>query len=691
MNSWVLAISLGTLAFLFLPFNFDRYLISLVDSSSLVAYPEGNQRFYQDLNSDGISEIFTFATFNDSASCLLANTSENIVIDQWNFKGRFSAFLLEPIFTDFNHNGKIEISAITLNSNKLYLNIVEPYGKSPWLVKNRLIDTIWSEYGDTYPFLKGGRPTDLNHDGIEEILFSFSSGGSARQPRKTYAYDMVTDSIWSSPNIGSYLATLTSMDLDQDGRTEITGKCYARNNCYDKSIDCQDNSSWFIVLDEKLNFKVPPVKMGPLYSQTIPIRLPVKDSLIDFVYTIGNKDSFLIFDWYRILPDYTIVKEKFPYDASFSHPFTFIYPAYKRGGLFENRWDKALFINSSGKGLTVPGFPKRVSPMDILNPASGIKDFEYCFLVDGKPLKISFYSLGGKQLGSIRDVNYVGLKSICWSGKIDGRYQLYLAGEKQVQWYEVRPNPWKYFKFLIWIGLIGGFFGFIILIRYIQAYEFSSREGIRREILELQLKAVKNQLDPHFTFNALNGLSYLAMSGDTVKVSNFINHFSRLLRTQLHTSDQTLVKLRNEIDFLDNYMQLQRIRFDDQIKLDLDIRPDVDTNLLVPKMILQTHVENAVKHGLQPKLDGTRVEIGIVKVSVFNQKESTVILIEDNGVGRGNGNQPKEESTGKGLQVLEQIFSSVKLLYKLRITQDFEDLKDSEGKAAGTRVKIVIN
>jgi len=690
MNSLVLAGFLGTVTFLLLHLRPDPYLFSLVDSSSFVPDPEGYCKFYQDLNSDEKIEDYNFANISDSASCLLVRTSEGVAIEQWNFKGKFSSGLFKQINSDYDHDGKTEISIFTMDKNRLYLNIIEPYDKVPVQVKDRLIDTIWTKYSRPLAFLYGGTPTDLNHDGSEEIIFSFSSG-YARQPRKVYAFDIKADSLWSSPYAGSFLMEISSMDIDRDGKIELTGRCDAPNNYIDESIELRDNSSWFIVLDEALNFKVPPKKMGPIFSQTVALSIPFKGSLDNFVFVSGYKDSILIFDWYRMLPDYTLEKRVFDFNPEFTHPYFFTIPAYSQGGVFYNRWDKVLFINTSGKCFTNRNFSKRVVPIKVLNPSSGLREFEYCFLVDGKTLKISFFSLEGKELGSIGDVNYSDLNSISWARKINGRHQLFLAGNKLVQWYEVRRNPWQYFQYLVLIGLIGGFYGFIELVRFSQAHEISKREGLRREILELQLKTVKNQLDPHFTFNALNGLSYLAMSGDTVKVSNFINHFSRLLRTQLHTSDQTLVKLRNEIDFLDNYMQLQRIRFDDQIKLELEIHPDVDTNLLVPKMILQTHVENAVKHGLQPKLDGTRKEIGIVKVSVFNKKESTIILIEDNGVGRGNGNPAKEESTGRGLQVLDQIFSSVKLLYKLRITQDFEDLKNNEGKAAGTRVKIVIN
>ena len=690
LRSWSIALLLGTLTFFLLNFQPDRFLFKLTDSSSFVPDTDRYRRFYQDLNSDGKTEYFSFANISENASCLVVSTPLGIVIDQWNFKGIFSTDLYDQIYTDYDHSGGKEISIITIDENRIYLNIIEPFGTVPILVKDRLIDTLWTKYGQPMPVVYHGSPADLNHDGSNEIVFAFNAG-HARQPRRVYAYDIKADSLWSSSFAGSVIGEPKNLDLDRDGRIEISGNCFAPYNYTDESIELPDSISWFIVLDEQLKYKVPPRPMGPNFSMTMPVRLPVQDSLVDFVFVASARDTLTYFDWYRILPDYSLKKEIFQYNPGATHAYSFAYPAYSVGGMFFNRFDKALFINASGKVSSNPKFPKRVIPVEVLNPSDGLRDFEYCLLVDGKNLRIAFYSLEGKELGSIDNINYADLISLSWVGQVNGRHQLFLSDKDLFQWYEVRRNPWQYFQYLIWILLIGSFYGFIELIRFSAANEIARREELRKELLELQLKSVKNQLDPHFTFNALNGLSYLALSGDTVKMTNFIDHFSHLLRTHLNSSDKALVKLGDEIEFLENYMELQRMRFDDLIKLELDIQPEIDLNMMVPKMMLQTHVENAVKHGLRPKFSEHANQVGMVRVSVFKERAKTVILIEDNGFGRGNAYaSPKEESTGRGLQVLEQIFSAVWQLYRIEITQKFEDLKDESGKPAGTRVKMKI-
>ncbi len=690
MRSWVLATVMGSCTFILLQFKQTPYLLTETDSSSFVSDPGISQRFYQDLNSDKSIEDYFLNNSSENASFILVRWASGASMEQWNFKGIFKPGLFVPLISDINQNGKSEIATVTVDHNSLYLNIIEPFGPSPILVKNRLLDTIWTRYATPYTFLFAAQPTDLNHDSSDEIVFSFSSG-YARQPRNVYAYDIKSDSLWSSPFAGAFMTGVHPVDLDDDGKVELTGRCDASNNYNKDSVFLHDSVSWFIVLDEELKFKVPPVNLGPPLSYAMHLQIPVRDSLMSFLMVTGNRDSIPVFDWYRILPDYTLEKEKFPFISEFSSPYQYKKAAYSDGCLFFNRTDKPIFINQAGKVIIKRFFPNRVVTVDVLNQAAGMMEFEYCVLIDGKTLKLAFYSREGRKLAAMDNIDYADMNSISWANPLNGKPRLFLSGNKLMQWFEVSRNPWYYLQYLILLALIGGYYGFISLIRYSQTHEILRKENLRKELLELQLKTVKNQLDPHFTFNALSGLSYLAMSGDIGRVNDFINHFSSLLRSHLYTSDQALVKLSSEIEFLKHYMELQSMRYDDLIKLELEIDPEVDTSLLVPKMILQTHVENAVKHGLRPKLLGPREDIGLVKVFVFSKRESTIIVIEDNGVGRGYVHSPDQDSTGMGLIVLDQIYSAVKQLYKMKVTQAFEDLHDEKGKPSGTRVKIVIS
>jgi hypothetical protein len=138
-RSWILALFFGTLTFFLLHFQPDKYQFKLVDSSSFVPDPDGFRKFYLDLNSDSGTDSYTLANMSEDASCLLVLTPDAIVVDQWNFRGRVSGGLFDQICTDFDHDGKIEVSIITMDKNNLYLNVIEPYGKVPILVKDLLM------------------------------------------------------------------------------------------------------------------------------------------------------------------------------------------------------------------------------------------------------------------------------------------------------------------------------------------------------------------------------------------------------------------------------------------------------------------------------------------------------------------------------------------------------------------------
>ena len=112
-------------------------------------------------------------------------------------------------------------------------------------------------------------------------------------------------------------------------------------------------------------------------------------------------------------------------------------------------------------------------------------------------------------------------------------------------------------------------------------------------------------------------------------------------------------------------------------------------NLRIPKMMIHTHVENAIKHGLLPSGRG-----GIVRVIVRADKNSTQITIQDNGIGRSplieKTSDSAHNNTGKGLVVLNQLYDLFYQLYKIKIRQDIVDLKDDEGKPVGTKITIFV-
>jgi tetratricopeptide (TPR) repeat protein len=210
-------------------------------------------------------------------------------------------------------------------------------------------------------------------------------------------------------------------------------------------------------------------------------------------------------------------------------------------------------------------------------------------------------------------------------------------------------------------------------------------EGINRL---LQLKVLRTQMNPHFIYNSLNAIHNLVRKGESTAASAYLDGFARLLRMVLDHSVKDHVPLEDEIAFLRQYLKLEAMRFEEGLDYSVDAEHALlDEDLLVPALIVQPFVENAVWHGLAPKQGERRLAVGF---AMRNGK--LVCTVEDNGVGRDAA--PKRShpdgSTSVGLQLTNERLQL--LAYKLegtgRIT--FTDLKNG-GLASGTRVDLVLS
>ena len=150
--------------------------------------------------------------------------------------------------------------------------------------------------------------------------------------------------------------------------------------------------------------------------------------------------------------------------------------------------------------------------------------------------------------------------------------------------------------------------------------------NLRTSLAEARLAALRAQLNPHFLFNALNAISTLALKGDQAAVTETLGRLSGLLRAALdeHTEE---IPLAREMDFFDDYVAIQRIRFADRLSVEKSISPDALTGL-VPTMILQPIVENAIEHGVNAQRGGGRVDVSAARLN-----GSLVLEVRDSGPG----------------------------------------------------------
>jgi tetratricopeptide (TPR) repeat protein len=216
--------------------------------------------------------------------------------------------------------------------------------------------------------------------------------------------------------------------------------------------------------------------------------------------------------------------------------------------------------------------------------------------------------------------------------------------------------------------------------RLAAALDNQNRE-IQRLNQVLEIKALRSQMDPHFVFNALNGLQHFLTVNSAEASIEYLSKVARLIRLTLQNASRDWVKLKEEMEILRLYLQIEQYRFPDKFAFDFVIDPEVE-NEKIPFLVIQPYVENAVLHGLIPRTAGGG------RLTIRARKETSVLVVEveDNGVGRGNTIRtadPMFTSMGSGL-VKERL---KKLSLQLGVLMDAQvlDLKDDNGIAAGTK------
>ncbi len=201
----------------------------------------------------------------------------------------------------------------------------------------------------------------------------------------------------------------------------------------------------------------------------------------------------------------------------------------------------------------------------------------------------------------------------------------------------------------IWFSLI-----YWIILGGLQAWQYYERyinselrlERLERSFSEARLNALRMQLDPHFLFNAMNTISS-HVERDPKLTRRMIEHLGDLLRMSLESKDRQEVPLVEEVAFLEHYLEIQKIRFGDQLRVVIDVAPEVKY-AAVPSMLIQPLVENAIRHGISRRASG-----GTIVVRAKPLGDRLEIRILDDGVGLPQGWRI-EQSEGLGLSITRQ-------------------------------------
>jgi sensor histidine kinase YesM len=212
----------------------------------------------------------------------------------------------------------------------------------------------------------------------------------------------------------------------------------------------------------------------------------------------------------------------------------------------------------------------------------------------------------------------------------------------------------------------------------------------QKKIAEIEMKALRAQMNPHFIFNSLNSIQKFIFEKDEYAASQYLTKFSRLIRSILEHSNQEFISIASEMEMLKYYIEMERLRFSNKFEFTLTKSNDVNDSDLIPSMVIQPHVENAIWHGLMHKDESCQLTV------VFSRHDDQTIqiVIEDNGVGRSKAEEMKSKQTLKKKSFGSQI-SKDRIKYFSDLTGrlakiDIIDKFTPDGRSEGTKVMLIL-
>ncbi len=217
------------------------------------------------------------------------------------------------------------------------------------------------------------------------------------------------------------------------------------------------------------------------------------------------------------------------------------------------------------------------------------------------------------------------------------------------------------------------------------------KEDMQHQMLELESKALRAQMNPHFIFNCLNSIKSLVQQKKDDLAVNYLTTFSKLLRTVLQNSDKQEISLFDELETCRLYIQLESMRFGNKFNYQLFIDESIDLkSVQIPTLIIQPFIENAIWHGILP-----RENKGSMTVSIQKKEDTIFCMVDDDGIGRqvsmkNKHNRTQTDHQSKGVHLTESRLSLNNKLNQRQTTLEIIDKIDDQGKSAGTKVILTL-
>lgn len=258
------------------------------------------------------------------------------------------------------------------------------------------------------------------------------------------------------------------------------------------------------------------------------------------------------------------------------------------------------------------------------------------------PLRALFHRLWAKSLVVLATTMMVACYALAFAWRWLQNYLYY---------YWVK-NDWQPEHLMDYVGgVLGSFYillcwsGLYFGIKYYQQLQEQTEQTLMATAAahQAQLKMLRYQLNPHFLFNTLNAISTLVLDGANETANKAVSRLSDFLRYTLDNDPMSRVTLGSELGALDLYLEIEKVRFGNRLVVEKDIESPAE-KALVPSLILQPLIENAIKYAISPSEEG-----GTLRITARVQRGVLVMTLSDTGPGLGNG-KTEHKSTGVGLK-----------------------------------------
>lgn len=233
----------------------------------------------------------------------------------------------------------------------------------------------------------------------------------------------------------------------------------------------------------------------------------------------------------------------------------------------------------------------------------------------------------------------------------------------------------------------------LILILFISPFIFKSINQKRLielkqnyKVKSLEQRALQSMMNPHFIFNVLNSIQFYLTSNDSINAQINLGRFAKLIRMNLEINKEKFISIYNEIEYLELYLSLEKLRFDEAFKYKIYLDPNINDKLeYIPSMTVQPFVENAIWHGIVPQAG-----IGELVVEFLKNNNILTINVFDNGVGIDASIINNSTHKSLGIKITKERLSIMQKMYNKEISMKIVRVENNDPLLSGTKVTLNI-